>query len=85
MCPYCFNEQIISADSKPWMIHLAKHRQDMLQNLVEASSDCLLCSFDKFTDIQTAIAHYQWGHNRSDIIKWAYLRLLPMSMPIISN
>lgn len=65
----------MAADSDQWMIHMAEHRQDIVNNLVELSPSCVLCSFGKFTDAQTAIAHYKWGHNRSDMIKWAYLRL----------
>jgi len=75
----------MSADSKHWMIHMTEHRQDIIINLVALSSSCVLCSFGKFTDTQTAIAHYKWGHNRSDIIKWAYLRLLPISVSTING
>ena len=85
MCPYCFDERAISADSRQWMIHMTKHRQEIIIDLVESSSSCLLCSFGKFTDNQTAFAHYKWGHNRSDIIKWAYLRLLPIDVSTISH
>ena len=65
----------MSATSDQWMIHMAKHRSDIVKNLIELSSGCILCSFGKFTDVKTAIAHYKWGHNRSDLIKWACLRL----------
>jgi hypothetical protein len=83
MCPYCFNERVISADSKQWIIHMTKHRQDIIINLVGLSPNCVLCNFGKFTDTPTALAHYKWGHNRSDILKWAFLRLLPIDISTI--
>lgn len=85
MCLYCSNQQMISADSKQWMIHMTKHRQDIVKELVELSPSCVLCSFGKFTDIKTATAHYKWGHNRSDIIKWAFLKLLSVDKQPMLN
>lgn len=65
----------MSADGDQWMIHLAKHRPEIILNLIKLSTSCLLCSFGKFLDDRVAAAHYKYGHNRSDLIKWAYLRI----------
>ena len=75
-CPYCFNEKMMSADAKQWMIHLSEHRADIIYSMSLAQTSCLLCQHDlPFGNRINAESHYRWDHKRSEITKWAFTRL----------
>ena len=76
MCSYCFDERQITADKTQWLIHLAKHREDIIRVLCETSRSCVFC-FDMppFANTRQAVFHYKWDHKKSTLTEWALHRL----------
>lgn len=76
MCSYCFNEKQITADKTQWLIHLAKHREDIIRTLCDVSDLCVFCAYSAdFVDKRHAASHYRWEHKKSTLIEWALHRL----------
>ena len=76
LCPFCSKPRVIIAENRQWAIHLAGHREHMIQYLVDNFQSCVLCSYSKFfSDKFTAADHIRWTHKRNELIKWAYENL----------
>lgn len=76
ICQYCFDERQVSADRTQWLIHLSKHREDIIKSLCLMSDLCLFCAYAKpFSNRIEAASHYRWEHKRSTLLEWAFKRL----------
>ena len=76
MCSYCFNERQVTADKNQWLIHLAKHRDDIINTLCDISCSCVFCfNMSSFVDKRQAATHYKWEHKKSTLTEWALHRL----------
>ena len=75
MCSY-YNEKQITADKTQWLIHLAKHREDIIRTLCDVSDSCVFCTYSAdFVDKRRAASHYRWAHKKNTLIEWALHRL----------
>ena len=80
LCPFCSRPRVFVAENRQWAIHLAGHREQMIQYLVDNFQSCVLCSYPKFfSDKITAAEHIRWAHKRNELIKWAYENLEKIS------
>jgi len=85
-CQYCFDEKIRAVNKKQWMIHLWRHRSDIICNLSQISSRCMLCPCTvQFTGHSDAASHYRHNHKQKDIVRWAFSRLPQIFVPIINT
>jgi len=76
-CPYCKNRSAFSADITQWKIHLAGHREKIIEEISDISESCVICSYsNKFTNKTQSGEHLRWHHKRKEIIDWAVSRLL---------
>ncbi len=79
-CLYCFNNKQITAEKTKWLIHLAQHREEIIRQLSDDSTSCVLCAYSvDFANKKHASSHYRWGHKKSEIIDWA-LQTLPIKI-----
>jgi len=85
-CDYCFDEKMVTADKRQWVIHLAGHRPDIIHSLSQVSSHCILypCAASFANQIQ-ARSHYRYDHKRSDIIEWAFSQIPPVFVRQFAN
>jgi len=75
-CPYCDNERQITADKTSWLIHLAKHREQIIEHLTETTDYCLFCSYPELAaNKKHASSHYRWAHQKSMLLNWALDKL----------
>jgi hypothetical protein len=73
LCPFCSKPRIFIAENRQWVIHLAGHREQIIQYIVDNFSSCVLCSYPQsFTDKSTAAFHIRWNHKRNELINWAF-------------
>ncbi|MFB5630713.1 MAG: hypothetical protein ACE5RN_03905 [Nitrosopumilaceae archaeon] len=80
LCPFCSKPRVFIAENKQWAIHLAGHREHMIQYLVDNFQSCVLCIYPKsFSDKSSAANHIRWEHKRNELIKWAYENLEKIS------
>jgi hypothetical protein len=76
LCSFCSKPRIFIAEHKQWNIHLAGHREQIIQYIVENFPSCVLCFNPKsFSDKSTAAAHVRWAHKRQELINWAFQNL----------
>lgn len=76
LCPFCSRPRIFIAENRQWIIHLAGHREQMIQHIVENYPSCVLCSYPKpFGEKSIAAAHVRWAHKRKELIDWAFKNL----------
>lgn len=81
-CPYCDNEKQITANRTSWLIHLASHREKIIEHLVNVSESCIFCSYPElYENKKHAASHYRWAHQKSTLLNWALDKL---SKPIIA-
>ena len=62
---YCFNERQITADKTQWLIHLTKHREDIIKTLCDVSDSRLFCVYlPNFMDKRQTTFHYRSEHEK---------------------
>lgn len=72
-CPYCDHGKQITANQTSWSIHLASHKEEIIEHIVSTSNFCQLCSYPEMAASKKhASAHYRWAHKKHEIIKWAF-------------
>ncbi|MHA7647879.1 hypothetical protein [Nitrosopumilus sp. S4] len=77
-CLYCPSERAVTAEKSQWLIHLAQHREEIIKQLTDTSSSCVLCAYPvEFANKRHASSHYRWGHKKSSIVEWS-LNQLPV-------
>ena len=75
-CTYCDTGKKIVADKTSWLIHLAKHREEIIEHLTESSDSCEFCSYPEIaSNKKHASSHYRWSHQKSTLIRWALDKL----------
>ncbi|WP_420544563.1 hypothetical protein [Nitrosopumilus sp.] len=72
-CMYCDHGKQITATQTSWSIHLASHKEDIIEHLIDTSDSCQLCSYPEMSaNKKHASAHYRWSHQKHELIKWAF-------------
>ncbi len=76
LCPFCSKPKTFIAENRQWAIHLAGHREQIIQYIVDNLPSCVLCSYPThFNEKSTAAAHIRWNHKRKELIIWAFQNL----------
>ena len=71
-CPYCKNGKKITANRTSWLIHLASHREEIIDQLVDTTTSCVFCSYPELhANTKHAASHYRWAHQKSTLLNWA--------------
>jgi hypothetical protein len=86
LCTFCPKPRIFTAGHTQWSIHLAGHRENIIQYMVETYPNCVLCSYSEpFTSKSRAAAHIRWAHSKRELINWAFenLRMIPDNQPLV--
>ena len=72
ICPYCENRKQITATSTSWLIHLASHREEIIDHIVDTTTACVFCSYPElYANKKHAASHYRWAHQKSALLDWA--------------
>ena len=75
-CPYCEDAKQITANRASWLIHLASHREKIIDHLVNTTDSCAFCSYPELhASERHAATHYRWAHQKSTLLNWALDRL----------
>jgi hypothetical protein len=73
LCTFCSKPRIFIAEHTQWSIHLAGHREDIIQYMVDTYPSCVLCSYpEQFASKSRAAAHIRWAHSKRELISWAF-------------
>lgn len=76
-CVLCKRPRPIIAEQQQWLIHIAKHREDMIKFIADRFEHCVLCVYpSSFTNKKTAVSHLRWGHSKKSLIDWFYRNIL---------
>ena len=71
-CTYCELGKQITATRTSWLIHLASHREEIIEHLTNTSKSCEFCSYPEMsTNKKHSSAHYRWAHQKHEVINWA--------------
>lgn len=75
-CPYCDSAKQITATQTSWLIHLASHREEIIEHLVDTSESCEFCSYPEISASKKhAASHYRWAHQKHELLDWALDKL----------
>lgn len=71
-CPYCEHGNPIIATRTLWLIHLARHKEEIIKHLVAVSDECEFCSYPEMSaSDKHAASHYRWAHQKHELLEWA--------------
>ena len=76
-CVLCEKPHKVTAEQQQWLIHIAKHREDLIKFIVDRFSSCVLCAYSTpFADKKSAASHLRWYHSKKSLIEWFYKNTL---------
>ncbi len=76
-CILCPSKQLVTAEQQQWLIHIAKHREDLIKFFSENFQYCFLCKYTRiFENKRDAASHLRWEHSKKSLIDWFYKNIL---------